>query len=184
MFLEKFKKLLLKQPVWQQIERFDPSWKDRIFLMAQHIDAQDQSVLDIGCGPMWLKSYLPEGVHYFGLDYKSRGDACIVCDLNAEDLPLVDAQTFFISGCLEYIVDSEKFIKNVSERAKKVIISYCALDNFPALAEREVRGWKNHLHITELIDSFEKYGMRLKNKEYSKENNAILVFVRGTSIGI
>lgn len=181
MLLDKFKKFFSKQPTWQDIERFEPSWQDRISLMAQHIHSDDQSVLDIGCGPMWLKKYLPDGVLYIGLDYISRGEECIVCDLNVENLPPVSAHTFFISGCLEYILDTEKFIKSVSESAKKVIISYCALDDFSELREREIRGWKNHLYIAELIDSFEHKGMRLKSKEYSKENNVILVFLRSTS---
>lgn len=173
----KLKKLFLKQPIWQKIERFEPKWKERIYQMAQHIDAQDKSVLDIGCGPMWLKSYLPEGVDYKGLDYKNRGEGCIVCDLNNQEIPYVDVNTFFISGCLEYIVDSENFIKNISEYAKKVIISYCTLEDFPNLSERQARGWKNHLTLEQLIDCFAKHGMHLKSKEYSKENNVILVFI-------
>ncbi len=85
---------------WKDVERFEASWKERIVLMAQHIAPQDGAVLDIGCGPMWLRGFLPAGVKYIGLDYRSRGDDSLVCDLNAERLPKTEAKVSVISGCL------------------------------------------------------------------------------------
>jgi len=52
-----------KQLSWKEMEYFDPAWKQRIETMAALIPKQSQSVLDLGCGKMWLKDYLLADVH-------------------------------------------------------------------------------------------------------------------------
>ncbi|MBK9568932.1 MAG: hypothetical protein IPO53_02690 [Chitinophagaceae bacterium] len=43
-----------KEKKWQDIEYFDDKWKERIEQMARFIK-NGSSVIDLGCGPMWLK---------------------------------------------------------------------------------------------------------------------------------
>lgn len=168
-------------PAWQDIERFDPSWKDRISMMARHIEATDGPVLDIGCGPMWLRQFLPTGVRYIGLDYVSRGPDCITCDLNHQRLPDTEAATYFISGSMEYLQNVELFVADVSARARKCIVSYCALTEFPSIPERRRRGWKNDMTTEELTTLFEGRGMVRKSVEYTPSRNAVMVF-EGTAM--
>ena len=47
-----------KEKKWQDIEYFDDKWKERIEQMARFIK-NGSTVIDFGCGPMWLKEYLP-----------------------------------------------------------------------------------------------------------------------------
>jgi hypothetical protein len=174
----KFKSFLGLKVLWKDIERFDPLWRERIELMARNIVVEDSEVLDIGCGPMWLKDYLPDGVKYYGLDYKKRGRDCLVCDLNRDEYPNIDCPLFFISGCLEYIEDVDKFLNWICGRTKKCILSYCAIDDFPDAEMRLRRGWANSLSINSLVEKFEAGGMRLGSLAKTSQNNVVMVFIK------
>lgn len=165
-----------RNPQWKDIERFDSSWKDRIATMARHIGPADGPVLDVGCGPMWLKHYLPAGVAYMGLDYVTRGPDCIVRDLNRERLPHTGARTIFVSGALEYLEQVDIFVGDAASAANKCIVSYCALAEFPDPGERRLRGWKNDLSVAEIIALFARHGMINRVHSYTASRNAVLVF--------
>jgi hypothetical protein len=165
-----------RSPKWTDIERFDPSWKDRIEMMARHIGPADGPVLDVGCGPMWLRQYLPPDVAYIGLDYVARGTGCIVCDLNRERLPHTGARTVFVSGALEYLEQAEVFIGDVASTAPKCILSYCDLASFPDESERRKRGWKNGFSVGGILALFAKHGMANRFLSYTASRNAVMVF--------
>ncbi len=79
--INRVRKTLRLKPVWQQIEYFNPDWKGRIGKMASHI-APGESVVDLGCGQMWLKEFLSASSRYTGVDYTQRGADTIVADFN------------------------------------------------------------------------------------------------------
>ena len=162
---------------WQSTERFESSWSARIERMARYLDSTDELVLDIGCGPMWLRQYLPAGLRYQGLDYTNRGNDCIVCDLNRDRLPTTSASAFFISGCLEYLDNPERLITDVSERARKCILSYCCLDDFPDIKLRTMKGWRNHVTRDELLQMFDRHNMQAIAFDMTESQNSIFVFV-------
>jgi len=153
------KKLHLYKPQnWREIEHFDKAWKKRIACMAQLIDKQSKSVVDLGCGQCWLKDILPTDVKYTGVDYKPRECANnIVCDFNGGEFPDVAADVVFCSGILEYIEDLPAFINNICAITNQVILSYCSIDfSHNDLEIRESLGWKNHLSSTDMIGLFLK----------------------------
>jgi hypothetical protein len=164
---------------WKEVERFDPAWRERISLMARHIAANDGTVADLGCGPMWLREYLPPGVRYIGVDYRDRGDGCIVCNLDTDEFPELDAQVYFVSGCLEYMSNPDAFIRSLATRGSKCIVSYCGLEHFGDRRQRDRRGWKNHLLNSEIAEIFARYGMQPLATELTSTNNAVFVFARG-----
>lgn len=166
-----------KKKEWAEYEYFDPSWKTRIGYMAKYIEPQE-SVCDLGCGMMWLKEYLTESAVYTGVDYKKRDEKTIVCDFNESQFPDVDADVYFISGCLEYIYDYESFIRKIATHTKKCIISYCITDFLGDKNEREKIGWNNHLSKRTLSDLFQKNGMQLFKFTQTKENYFLFVFVK------
>lgn len=162
---------------WKAIERFDPAWLERIRLMARLIPEDSASVVDVGCGPMWLRDLLPSGVAYVGIDYKARGEGSMVCDLNVEGLPKIVADTYFISGCLEYVKDPRALIGSVASCTTRCCIaSYCCTEEFPDSDFRRTRGWINHLSRDELIGLFMDAGMKPLHAELTSTNNAIFVF--------
>lgn len=145
---------------WQDIEYFNPDWKERIQNMAQFIEPNEH-VMDMGCGQGWLKEYLAPGCKYSGVDYAPRDSKTIVCDFNAYQFPEIDADVAFVSGCLEYITDYEWFIGKIADKFDKCIISYCTIENFPDLSERIEKCWVNHLSRQEIVDIFEKHNLHL-----------------------
>lgn len=172
------KKMMGVKPKWKDLERFDPVWKERIAIMASYVKRDDGKVLDIGCGPMWLKSYLPIGVEYIGLDYKNRGHDCLVCDLNRDEFPTTDAKVYFVSGCLEYVSDVDRFIGTITKNANKCILSYCSIDKFPSSRERLRRGWINNFSTNEIIEKFRCGGMNIVGLEMTDKDNTLMVFVK------
>ncbi|MHA4811235.1 methyltransferase domain-containing protein [Flavitalea flava] len=160
---------------WKEIEYFDEEWKNRIQQMASYIPPNTKSIMDIGCGKMWLKEYLPDGCKYFGVDYINRGTDSHLFDLNNYEFPDFTCDLAFVSGCLEYIDDYKWLIDEIAVKNKECIISYCLLDVFTDLKEREKLHWRNHLSEMELIDLFSKNEMYLIKRDKTVTNNYIYV---------
>ena len=161
---------------WQDIERFNPSWSLRIQSMAGAIVDSDRKVVDLGCGPMWLKEVLPPGIKYIGVDYKSRGPDTIVCDFNAFQFPEMDADVFFVSGCLEYVEDYEWFIERIATKGRKCIISYCCAGNTPEKKYRAKNAWVNHLSHENIVSIFNANEMTLRETWQVDSVNTCFVF--------
>lgn len=159
---------------WNDVERFESDWKTRIALMAEHIPS-GASVVDFGCGPMWLKEYLVDG-SYAGVDYVSRGDGTIVCDFNVKEFPEIEFDVAFVSGCLEYIVDFEWFIRRVATQSRLCILSYCTIDEFPIVSDRKDNAWVNNLSRDNIVSEFRKNNMVLSHETMSATRNSIFVF--------
>jgi len=135
---------------WKDIEYFSERFDLRT---AKLIDLLDDSylvkdVLDIGCGLMFAKRYLYEkyGINnYYGLDYKSRDNETIICDLNKKEFPSKYYDLFLVAGCLEYIKDVQWFFSRFVFCKKYALISYCSVELVPDLEKRRNGAWKNDL---------------------------------------
>ena len=125
------------------IEYFDKSWAERIDAMARYVPL-GSSVMDLGCGPMWLKKSRPDLV-YTGVDYTFRGVGSIVADFNHKQFPSKQCDVAFISGCLEYETYPEWFITQATQIANRCVISYCVIDIHDNVAGRRRAGWVNDL---------------------------------------
>lgn len=175
--LARLRRLLAGGRHWTEVERFDPAWRDRIRLMASFLDASDSFVVDLGCGPMWLRDYLPAGVGYLGVDYMDRGPGTRVCDFNRKEFPETGKATFFVSGCLEYVEDPEWFAGMIAASAKKCVISYCTTESFPDIDWRRRRGWVNDFPEDGLIRLFASHGLSCIRKDMTASRNAVFVFL-------
>ncbi len=165
----------LKKRTWKKIEYFDESWKDRIMQMTKYI-SPNSKVIDLGCGKMWTREFLPKGCTYIGADYVKRGEDTIICDFNRYQFPNIITDVAFISGCLEYINDYVWFINQVSKYSTSCIISYCTLESFPKIELRKELAWVNNLKREELITLFEKTDFKLFKEDITSSNNSIFVF--------
>lgn len=164
-----------KRSTWSEIEYFNPEWKNRIKIMSQYIGPTD-SVVDFGCGEMWLKEFLGRGNQYIGVDYKKRDGETLVCDFNQGEYPNVIGDVCFVSGCLEYIVDYEALIKHIANRFSRCIISYCCIEDFSNMDARRQRTWVNDLSRDQVITIFEANRMKLNVENKTLTNNSIFVF--------
>lgn len=152
---------------WRDIEYFNRKWKIRIRKMSEFIEP-DCSVVDLGCGRMWLKNYLPQTVKYFPVDYKYRGADCIVQDFNQLQYPDVDADTAFVSGCLEYIDEPRWFVSEICRNQTMCVLSYCTTEYFPDEMVRMKKAWVNSLSETQVISLFKDFGFALTHKTHEK----------------
>ncbi|MBL7743816.1 MAG: hypothetical protein JNN00_10120 [Chitinophagaceae bacterium] len=162
---------------WQDIEYFNEDWKKRISLMAGFID-KGSSVMDLGCGKMWLHEFLPANCRYIPVDYIQRSPECMVADFNKSQFPDTSADTAFISGCLEYIRDYKWFLTETASRTDKIILSYCTIELFPDKAERKSYHWVNHLSADEIIDFLSSLNFSLQHSSITKDRNHIFIFAR------
>lgn len=165
---------------WKQIEYFDPRWRNRIEGMSRYI-GPSESVLDLGCGPMWLKEFLGPANRYFPCDYKDRGSGTLLCDFNARQFPDVRADVAFISGSLEYIDDYEWFVGRVTAASTKCVIAYCVATPESTLSKRRQNAWVNHLTEGELVGLFQRHGMKLAERGERYMSSRIYVFKRTAS---
>lgn len=172
------KKLFSQDPTWPEVERFDPRWRTRIERMASFINRDDNFIVDVGCGPMWLRELIPQHANYIGLDYIARGDGSLICDLNKDDLPELNADVWFLSGCLEYFDHPDAIIQNLAPMAKKCILSYCTTDNFPGKKWRRERGWRNDLSKRDIEEIIRSASMVLQHHEFLPSKDSIFVFTK------
>jgi hypothetical protein len=159
---------------WQGLEYFDESWKKRIEEMASYI-SPGESVIDLGCGKMWLKPLL-KNHSYHGVDYKRRDEDTIVADFNNHEFPDMVADVAFVSGALEYVEDYEWFIRQVCSHSSRCILSYCTTEQYPDLKSRKEKAWKSHLSRSFLLELFTKNGMCLDAENTAVAQNPIFVF--------
>jgi hypothetical protein len=167
-----------KKNSWKNIERFNDAWKERIKFMAQFIERKDSVIVDLGCGPMWLKDNIKEDSEYFGVDYKDRGRGTLICDFNKYQFPEVNADIYFVSGCMEYVLDWRWFVKAICGSTNKCIISYCSLDNVGDAAKRAKHAWVSGARKEEIIYEFNRHDMLLRYQNDFDSNNTVFVFIR------
>jgi hypothetical protein len=172
----KMESLAGRDRFWEELEYFDESWKKRIEEMARFI-APGESVIDLGCGKMWLKPLLKNNV-YHPVDYKRRDELTVVANFNGHEYPDIGADVAFVSGTLEYIEDYEWFVRQICSRSKRCILSYCTTECYPDLKVRSQKAWKSHLSRSTLLGVFTKSGMDLDAESGVVAQNPIFVFSR------
>jgi 2-polyprenyl-3-methyl-5-hydroxy-6-metoxy-1,4-benzoquinol methylase len=170
-------RLGLSKRTWKDVETFDELWKQRIQLMASFIPKEAKTILDVGCGKMWLREFIPATVKYSGIDYVARGEGCIVCDLNRAEFPEGSYDVIFVSGCLEYVEDYRWFLRTVAQRCRmRVLLSYCVLDHFNNLPQRRTLAWVSDLTEAMLLEESESAGLKLVAKVEAPSADRVYVF--------
>ncbi len=171
------RRLGLSKRTWKDVETFDEKWKQRIQLMASFIPKEAQSILDVGCGKMWLREFIPPTVKYSGIDYVDRGDGCIVCNLNQAEFPEGPYDVIFVSGCLEYVEDYRWFLRTTAQRCRmRLLLSYCVLDHFDNLPQRRALAWVSDLTEAMLLEEAASAGMKLVSKAETPSSDRVYVF--------
>ncbi len=166
--------LLFGIRTWQNMEYFDFSWSKRIKEMAKYV-SKDRSVLDLGCGKMWARQYLYENP-YYPVDYTYRGEGTIICDFNKKQFPEQKADIAFVSGTLEYIMDTNWFLFNIANNCNECVISYCTLEDHPDMTFRHKQAWVNHYSRDEIIQIFLNVGFYLNAENTNIPKNRIFYF--------
>jgi hypothetical protein len=99
-------------------------WTYRTIKIANVIPC-DSVVIDLGGGMENLRKYLRGNYSYRSIDIKPWTDETIVADFNKGELPEIDpAQIVVVQGLLEYIHDSNKFLKSIKKYGGNLILTY------------------------------------------------------------
>jgi hypothetical protein len=147
---------------WSDPASLEPAWDARAELAAQFIPA-GAHVLDLGCGTMSLRRYLPNGCSYRGCDLVARDGQTIVCDFNAGQFPAAaaaDADIVTILGVLEYVTDAEAFFAHLRSSRRDVVLSYCATE-LSGSVDRASLGWLTHFGFQDLAELFSRHGFSI-----------------------
>ena len=128
---------------WLKRESYAPGWNKRTEIIASLI-RPGESVLELGCGLMWLRQCLPPGCIYTPSDMTDIHGAEMIIDLNAPVLPEIQFYDVAVmGGVLEYIHDVPKIIHWLSARIKALIFSYATYNRFYSFEDkfRSSHGW-------------------------------------------
>ena len=155
-------------------------WDNRYKELLTFLDVGCHSIMDCGAGNMSLKRMLNTDIKYVPVDNVPRYKETIVCDFNQGEFPDICVDVAFASGILEYITLPEKFIKNLCEHSKKVILSYCSLHMRPNISYRLSLGWKNHFTEGEIVKMFYQKGFILEDELYVDSGGLYLSFINNT----
>lgn len=137
-------------------------WARRAHLAAG-MCREDGWVSDLGCGMQVLRHFLPRGVVYLPADLRQWTDDTEFCDLNAGKLPLrslTQCDVAVMLGVIEYIVQPEKVLAELSQRTEFIVLSYNATDTHP----RRVPHWTLHLSRSERRGMVARQGFRIERE--------------------
>ena len=108
------------------------------------------SLIDVGCRKdKRSKSFCPEGVKYFPVDFKAHDDEIIACDFNA-NFPDIKADACLCAFTAEFVERLPKFLANMCNAAQKQILMICR----PVDRERDIEfRWRNPF-LTDFTEEF------------------------------
>ncbi|MDR2547750.1 MAG: hypothetical protein LBC96_09665 [Lachnospiraceae bacterium] len=147
---------------WQNfadnIYNFDTN-KVLIEELAAYITTGDESVVDLGAGNMNLKMFIHPDISYYPVDFKSRSDETIVCDLNKGEFPDIYADVYVLCAMLYYMEDPVALLKQcILFTEKKIIIALNSKNMADSpLAFTGGGGIKNHIYFDEIDDLLKQY---------------------------
>ena len=149
---------------WARQDSYPVEWGERARLAAKFI-ASNSTVLDIGCGRMQLKSFLPEGCTYTPADQVKWTDEVVKIDLDQRNFPPGNFDCIVILGVLEYLQAPAFPITRSAEACAKLITTYCHPLSGIDTARRRQNGWVNDLSEADLTALIVAAGWKLSHSE-------------------
>ena len=147
---------------WGDRDNYVYAWEDRARRAAGFI-APGSRVLDLGCGRMALRRFLPTGCRYVPADLAQWTDEVIPVDLETGAFPRGSYDVVVILGVLEHLTDPISVIKQAREHGRELIVSYCHPGRESSVVQRRAEGWINDLTEKELEAAFAGCGWRMRS---------------------
>jgi hypothetical protein len=147
---------------WSNADALEQAWDLRAEMAAELIPAGAR-VLDLGCGGMALRKFLPPQCTYQACDLVARDADTIVCDFNAGAFPTApagEADLITLLGVLEYVIDLDGFMAHLQESNCDIVASYCPQD-YSTGVDRPSLGWLNNLTLQDLAELFARFGLAI-----------------------
>ncbi len=119
---------------WEDVQKVLPLdselFKKRMRVLAGFIDNSDKSVIDFGAGAEYLRKLLAPDVKYYPIDYEKRSERTILCDINKDDFPDINADVAFMAGFIGYCDDIDSVLTQATKHVRKIIISHKGKEKF------------------------------------------------------
>jgi hypothetical protein len=132
--------------------------------ISRYIDPVTDSIVDLGAGNMNLRKHLSENTRYYPVDYKKRCEETIVCDLNKNEFPNINADTYVLCAMLYYIEKPIELIKKCAEYAnRKIIVALHSNNLTDAIQFRAFFGMINYLYFDEITEILKPFGFTPEN---------------------
>ncbi len=135
---------------WSDPKNYLPSWDNRAAEAAKFIPERSR-VLDIGCGRMAVRGFLPPGCSYIPADLTRWTEDTIQVDLNAGQFPEGTYDVIVMLGVLEYLNDVPAVLAKARVHASRLITSYNHPRPFLPIRRRKRRAaeWVNDFRVRE-----------------------------------
>lgn len=144
----------------------EPKWTERARLASRFIDPGSR-VLDLGCGLMALRRFLPDNCSYVPSDFVPRGPETEVADLNAGEFPDGEFDVITMMGVLEYLSAPECVLREARRHAPRLLLSYHHTRwRSPLGKRREFRrtARRNYLSVPALARCIARTGWKISAK--------------------
>lgn len=130
-----------------------------------------KKVLDVGCGTMWLKNYIPSETYYFGIDaYLESGMGRLKCDIESLVGSGEAYDTLFVFAALDGMMDLEKAFDAMKGIAIKNIVILTGINIQPDL-------YHTHLITEQLIQKLME-GFKLTHRTQVHEKIVFLEYTK------
>lgn len=137
-------------------------------------------IIDLGAATGRMKQFLPKGVKYYPVDYISYSDETIVCDLNKERFPGINADKrktcILMFSFLVYLNDWKQFIKVCTEKANTIIIAHNDFVRMNREFRRTHFTWNSCFFNHDIILEMQKYNFFLTEAYDFRLKNVIMKF--------
>ena len=140
--------------------------------MSGLISSECESLLDLGFGIQETKELLMRSImEYWGVDYVNSGSDSIIEEYNQGDFPQVQADAVLCIDCLEYIEDTDSFIRKMCKSSRKeIVLSY-------SVSEEHRPDRRNHMPIEALKEKFKRNGFHIDTVNKTDDFHYLVKFI-------
>lgn len=143
----------------------NPSWELRAKYISRILN-NPKKVLDLGCANMLLEKHLPADTIYIPCDIQKRGERCLVCDFDHDELPEVnDVSHVVCLGVINYLDNADHFLRQLPKYGAELILVFkpCDLPSF----DQGNRALKYYPKSQDIIDILQDVGFKCGVKRIS-----------------
>jgi len=157
---------------WAKKDSFSATWDLRAEMAASFV-VPKRSVLDLGCGQMALRRFLPAGCRYVPADLVKWTDEVIPIDLDEDLFPPGRYDHIVSLGVFEYLSAPRKVLQWARESGSRLIVSF----SHPTLGSdpghRRKQRWINDYSDSEFEDMLADVGWSIMGRKLFKETKNV-----------
>ncbi|MBN9657090.1 MAG: hypothetical protein J0H49_02875 [Acidobacteria bacterium] len=152
---------------WGNREHYSSSWEGRNRAAAALIPP-GATVLDLGCGRMSLRRFLPSGCQYFPADLPKWSAEVIRVDLDAGEFPPGRYDYVVLLGVLEYLTNPAAVVAAAADHTRTLIAGYSHPGPQSVISQRRNALWINDFYVDDLRALFRSTGWTIRSLQVYK----------------